>query len=88
MLNFVFFLSVLLFGPDRSKCGICNHCACRCNAAGVSFSFFSFVFFFHPLPSVHTGLFSFHVNFKYLKFILIKRCLQFSPQGPGKLVVS
>lgn len=40
-------------------------------------------FCIHPLYSlVHMDLFSFHITFKCLKFILIKRCLQFSPLGP------
>ena len=66
--------------PGQVKCGRCNHCGCRCNAAGVFL--FLFFFFLPSHSSVHIGLFCFHITFKCLKFILIKRCLPFSPLGP------
>lgn len=61
------------FRPGQVKRGRCNHYSCRCNTGGG----------FSPLHSlVHIELFAFHITFKCLKFILIKRCLQFSPLGP------
>lgn len=59
--------------PREGECGRCNHCGCRCNAAQGSFYF--------SLCAHGTTLLP-HINLKYLNFIPIKGCLQFSPQCP------
>ncbi len=73
----LFFFTVFLFGPDRS-----NVVDAITMVVGVMLQFFCLVFFFiHLHIFVHIGFFSLHITFKCLKFILIKRCLRFSPLG-------